>query len=62
MRYEIEFISSAREQLRTLPREARRSNGAKLDRAQHDLTGDIKKLKGFKNKYRLRPRQVSRPL
>jgi mRNA-degrading endonuclease RelE of RelBE toxin-antitoxin system len=28
--------------------------GAKLDRAQHDLTGDIKKLKRFRNKYRLR--------
>jgi mRNA-degrading endonuclease RelE of RelBE toxin-antitoxin system len=28
--------------------------GRKLDLAQHDLTGDIKKLKGFKHKYRLR--------
>ena len=54
MRYEIEFIGSAREQLRALPKDVRRLIGTKLDRAQHDLTGDIKKLKGFKNKYRLR--------
>ena len=54
MHYQLEFVTSAREQLRALPKEARRLIGAKLDRAQHDLTGDIKKLKGFKNKYRLR--------
>jgi mRNA interferase RelE/StbE len=54
MRYEIDFVESALEQLRALPKDARRLIGAKLDRAQHDLTGDIKKLKGFKNKYRLR--------
>ena len=54
MRYRIDFLQSALEQLRALPRETRRLIGAKLDRAQNDLTGDIKKLKGFKNKYRLR--------
>ena len=54
MRYEINFVASAREQLRALPKEVRRLIGAKLDRAQNDLSGDIKKLKGFKNKYRLR--------
>jgi len=54
MDYQIDFIPSALEQLRGLPKEARRLIGAKLDRAQHDLSGDIKKLKGFKNKYRLR--------
>ena len=37
-----------------MPKDARRLIGAKLDRAQLDLTGDIQKLKGFKNKYRLR--------
>ena len=37
-----------------MPKEIRRLIGAKLDRAQHDLSGDIKKLQGFKNKYRLR--------
>jgi mRNA-degrading endonuclease RelE of RelBE toxin-antitoxin system len=54
MRYEIDFVGSALEQLRALPKDARRLIGAKLDRAQRDLTGDIKKLKGFKNKHRLR--------
>lgn len=54
MYYQIEFIPSALEQLRALPKEARRLVGSKLDRAQHDLAGDIKKLKGFKRKYRLR--------
>jgi mRNA interferase RelE/StbE len=54
MRYKIEFVPSAIQQLRALPKEARRLIGAKLDRAQNDLSGDLKKLKGFKNKYRLR--------
>jgi mRNA interferase RelE/StbE len=54
MRYHIEFVPTALEQLRALPKEARRLIGAKLDRAQNDLGGDLKKLKGFKNKYRLR--------
>ena len=54
MRHQIEFLPSALEQLRAMPKEVRRLIGAKLDRAQHDLSGDIKKLKGFKNKYRLR--------
>ncbi len=54
MHYEIDFVASALEQLRALPKDARRLIGGKLNRAQQDLIGDIKKLKGFKNKYRLR--------
>ena len=54
MRYQIEFLPSALEQVRALPKDARRLIGAKLDRAENDLAGDIKKLKGFKNKYPLR--------
>src|ERR1700685_3926790 len=54
MDYHLEFLPSALEQLRGLPKDARCLIGAKLDRAQHDLTGDITKLRGFKNKYRLR--------
>jgi mRNA interferase RelE/StbE len=54
MRYEIEFVPSALEQVRALPRDARRLICAKLDRAQNNLLGDIKKLTGFKSKYRLR--------
>ena len=54
MHYQIEFVAKARDQLRALPKDVRRLIGVKLDHVQHDLTGDIKKLKGFKNKYRLR--------
>ena len=54
MHYQIEFVQSALQQLRAMPRDARRLIGSKLERAQRDLAGDIKKLKGFKNKYRLR--------
>ena len=54
MRYQIEFLPSAVKQLRALPKEAGRLIGVKLDHAQQDLAGDIKKLKGFENKYRLR--------
>ena len=54
MRYQIEFVPSALQQLRALPKETRRLIGGKLERAQNDLDGDVKKLKGFKNKYRLR--------
>jgi mRNA-degrading endonuclease RelE of RelBE toxin-antitoxin system len=58
MRYQIEFLPSALQQLRAMPKDVRRLIGTKLDRAQHDLAGDTKKLQGFKNKYRLR-RQLS---
>jgi len=54
MRYQIEFLPVALAQLRALPRDTRRLIGGKLDRMQDDLSGDIKKLKGFKDKYRLR--------
>ena len=54
MHYQIEFVAKARDQLRALHKDVRRLIGVKLDHVQHDLTGDIKKLKGFKNKYRLR--------
>jgi mRNA interferase RelE/StbE len=54
MHYQIEFIQSSVRQLRSMPKDARRLIGAKLELAQRDLSGDIKKLKGFKNKYRLR--------
>jgi mRNA-degrading endonuclease RelE of RelBE toxin-antitoxin system len=39
MHYQIEFLSSALEQLRAMPKDTRRLIGAKLDRAQHDLAG-----------------------
>jgi hypothetical protein len=49
MNYQIEFLPAALEQLRAMRKDVRRLIGAKLDRAQHDLSGDTKKLKGFKN-------------
>jgi mRNA interferase RelE/StbE len=54
MRYEIEFLPVAMAQLRALPKDIRRLIGGKIDRLQDDLSADVKKLKGFKNKYRLR--------
>ena len=54
MRYQIEFLPVALAQLRALPRDTRRLIGGKIDRMQDDLSGDVKKLQGFKNKYRLR--------
>ena len=54
MRYEVEFLPVALKQLRALPKETRRLIGGKIDRVQYDLVGDVKKLTGFKNKYRLR--------
>ena len=54
MRYQIEFLPVALTQLRALPKDTRRLIGGKIDRLQDDLTADVKKLKGFKNKYRLR--------
>ncbi len=54
MCYQIEFLPVALAQLRALPKEVRRLPGGKIDRLQDDWTADVKKLKGFKNKYRLR--------
>ena len=54
LRYEIEFLPVALAQLRGLPKDARRLLGAKIERLQDGLAGDVKKLKGFRSKYRLR--------
>ena len=54
MRYQVEFLPAALAQLRALPRDVRRLIGGKIDRMQDNLTADVKKLRGFKNKYRLR--------
>ena len=50
MRYQIEFLPVALAQLRTLPKDVRRLIGGKMDRLQNDLSADVKKLKGFKNR------------
>jgi mRNA interferase RelE/StbE len=44
----------ALEQLRALPKDLRRRIGEKLSVLESGFTGDIKKLAGVENKYRLR--------
>jgi mRNA interferase RelE/StbE len=54
MRYRIEFGADALADLRCLPTELRRNIGFRLDQLQNDLAGDVKKLKGGDDEYRLR--------
>ena len=54
MRYRIEFGDEAIAQLRGLAKDLRRNIGFRLDQLQNDLAGDVKKLKGGENEYRLR--------
>jgi mRNA interferase RelE/StbE len=54
MKYEIEIKAEAVTALRRLPDEVRRDIGYRLHLLQQDFSGDVKKLKGSKNEYRLR--------
>jgi mRNA interferase RelE/StbE len=54
MRYRLEIKEEARQQLRALPKEHRRNIGRRLDALQADLAGDVKKLTGRTQEYRLR--------
>ena len=54
MAYEMELSDEARRSLRSLPNEVRREIGFQLDRLQRSFGGDVKKLRGGKNEYRLR--------
>ncbi len=54
MEYELVIIESALAELRELPKDDRRNIGLKIDQLQHGFAGDVKKLKGFRTKYRLR--------
>ncbi|MCE0497760.1 MAG: hypothetical protein LV481_07430 [Methylacidiphilales bacterium] len=54
MRYRLEIKDEARQQLRALPKEHRRNIGWRLDALQTDLAGDVKKLTGRTQEYRLR--------
>lgn len=54
MRYRLEIKDEALEQLRALPKEYRRKIGWQLDALQSDLAGDVKKLTGRTQEYRLR--------
>ena len=54
MAYEMEIKDEAKATLRTLPEDLRREIGYRLHLLQRDFGGDVKKLKGSKNEYRLR--------
>ena len=54
MNFELLISDEAREQLRNLPDEVRRNLGYRLQSLQDDFSGDVKKLKGQTNLYRLR--------
>jgi mRNA interferase RelE/StbE len=54
MRYRLEIKEEARKQLRALSVEHRRNMGRRLDLLQEDLIGDVKKLAGRTQEYRLR--------
>jgi mRNA interferase RelE/StbE len=54
MRYHIVIPDAVKAQLRAMPESSRHEIGYKLFLLQEDLSGDVKKLKGSKNQYRLR--------
>ncbi len=54
MAYQLFISEEAREQIRALPEELRRNIGRRLDGLQQEFSGDIKKLEGLRNHYRLR--------
>ncbi len=54
MRHEIEIKDDAKRALRKAPEEIRREIGYRLHLLQQEFSGDVKKLRGSKNEYRLR--------
>jgi len=52
--YQLFISEEARAQLRALPDELRRNIGYRIQLLQEEFTGDIKKLEGSRNHYRLR--------
>lgn len=54
MRYNVVLSDEVKARLRAMPLELRREIGHKLFLLEEDLRGDVKKLKGFPNEYRLR--------
>jgi mRNA interferase RelE/StbE len=54
MAYDMELKDEAKAALRALPEDLRREIGFRLHRLQQDFSGDMKKLKGSRNEYRLR--------
>ena len=54
MRYTVVLTDEVKTGLRTLPLRMRREIGHKLFLLEDDLRGDVQKLSGSKNEYRLR--------
>ena len=54
MHYRLKLSDEIRLRLKELPEASRNSIGYGIFLLQDDLSGDVKKLKGFKDRYRLR--------
>jgi len=54
VRYNVVLTEEVKAKLRAMPSQLRREIGHKLFLLEEDLSGDVKKLKGFPNEYRLR--------
>jgi len=54
MKYEMEIKGEAKAALKSLPEGIRREIGYRLHLLQQNFAGDVKKLKGSENEYRLR--------
>ena len=52
--FELFISDEALEQLRAMPKELRRRIGERLNTLESGFRGDVKKLAGTENKYRLR--------
>jgi len=52
--YQLGFTDKARRALRLLPKSVRQEIGYKIYLMQNNLAGDVKKLEGSQNEYRLR--------
>jgi mRNA interferase RelE/StbE len=53
VKYKLSISDLAREQLRELPKDVRRNIGFRIDALLEDLAGDVKKLSGKQQLYRL---------
>jgi mRNA interferase RelE/StbE len=56
VRYTVVLTDEVKDKLRVLPSVLRREIGHKLFLLEEDLAGNVKKLKGSRNQYRLRVR------
>jgi mRNA interferase RelE/StbE len=56
VRYDVVLTDEIKAALRSLPATVRREIGHKLFLLEENLAGDVKKLRGSRNEYRLRVR------